>query len=73
MPIKTTDAQQLAFLARDVLPVLQAVCNGFVYDPGHSDLDDKQPIAVHMTLGDYRRASRLKFEVEKLVGADHAE
>lgn len=59
--------QQLRFLSRDVLPVLVAVCNGYQCDPGTSDLDDEQPIAVWMTLGDYRRASRLKFEVAKAV------
>lgn len=58
MAIKVTDAQQVRFLVRDVLPTLSAVCDGFTYDPGHSDLDDEQPIKVHMTLGDYRRASR---------------
>ena len=29
---------------------------GYKTDPGTSDLDDEQPIAVWMTLGDYRRA-----------------
>ncbi len=63
--MKATDKQQLGFLIRDVLPVLRAVTNGMVYDPGHSDLDDEQPINVRMTLGDYRRASRLKYELER--------
>lgn len=36
--------------------ILMAVANGFTYDPGHSDLDDEQPIHVTMTLGDYRKA-----------------
>lgn len=62
--MKATPEQQLRFLARDVLPVLQAVANGMAYDPGHSDLDDEQPIHVRMTLGDYRRALRLKRELE---------
>ena len=61
-----TPEQQLRFMARDVLPVLRAVCDGMVYDPGHSDLDDEQPIHVSMTLGDYRRASRLKYELERM-------
>ena len=34
-------------------------------DPGTSDLDDEQTIHVWMTLGDYRRASRLKYELER--------
>jgi hypothetical protein len=65
---KASDAQQLGFLIRDVLPVLRAVCAGFTYDPGHSDLDDEQHITVRMTLGEYRRASRLKYELEKADG-----
>jgi hypothetical protein len=63
--MKATDTQQLGFLVRDVLPVLKAVASGYTYDPGSSDLDDEQPIHVRMTLGDYRRASRLKFELER--------
>ncbi len=63
--MKATDTQQLGFLIRDVLPVLKVVAEGFVYDPGCSDLDNEQPIWVHMTLGDYRRASRLKYELER--------
>jgi hypothetical protein len=66
----TTSEQQLGFLSRDVLPVLQSVCAGYKYDPGSSDLDDEQPINVRMTLGDYRRASRLKHELEKAVIQD---
>lgn len=29
--------------------------DGFTYDPGHSDLDNEQPIHVRVTLGDWRR------------------
>ena len=63
--IRATPDQQLHFLIRDVLPVLAAVCSGYVYDPGSSDLDDEQSITVRMDLGTYRRASRLKYELEK--------
>lgn len=28
---------------------------GFTYDPGHSDLDNEQPIHVRVMLGDWRR------------------
>ncbi len=63
--LRATDNQQLGFLIRDVLPVLRAVCTGYVYDPGSSDLDDEQVIHARITLGDYRRASRLKHELEK--------
>lgn len=66
MSIKATPEEQLRFLAADVLPVLKAMCEGFTYDPGHSDLDNEQPIIVHMTLGDYRRAARLKAELERM-------
>jgi hypothetical protein len=31
------------------------ICESFIYDPGHSDLDNEQPIAIHCTLGDWRR------------------
>ena len=31
------------------------ICEAFTYDPGHSDLDNEQPIAIHCTLGDWRR------------------
>lgn len=61
-----TPEQQLGFLSRDVLPVLRAVCKGYTYDPGSSDLDDEQVVHVRMTLGDYRRASRLRFDLEKV-------
>ena len=43
---------------------LGVIAKGFTYDPGHSDLDDEQPIHVSMTLGDYRRAVRLLHEVQ---------
>lgn len=65
MSIRVTAEQQLGFLSRDVTPLVRAVVNGMVYDPGHSDLDDEQPIHVSMTLGDYRRARRLLYELEK--------
>ena len=64
MPIKVTAEQQLGFLVRDVTPLVRAVVQGMTYDPGHSDLDDEQPIHVSMTLGEYRRARRLLYELE---------
>jgi hypothetical protein len=30
----------------------------FAYNPGHSDLDDDQPITIHAKLGDWRRLDR---------------
>ena len=65
MTIKPSIEQQLIVLVRDVTPLVRAVKDGFDYDPGHSDLDDEQPIHVSMTLGEYRRASRLLYELEK--------
>jgi len=64
--MKVTAKQNLGFLERDIYPLVDAVVKGFTYDPGYSDLDDEQPIHVLMTLGDYRRAVRLKHELEKL-------
>ena len=64
MTIKMTAEQQVRILERDVFPLLQAIENGFTYDPGHSDLDNEQPITVHITLGDYRRANRLYHELK---------
>jgi hypothetical protein len=63
--MKVTIEQQFGFLVRDVTPLVRAVVNGMDYDPGHSDLDDEQPIHVSMTLGDYRRAARLLHELER--------
>jgi sigma54-dependent transcription regulator len=67
LKVKTSDRPQLPIFIADVYPVLCAVCSGFTYDPGHSDLDNEQPITVSMTLGDYRRASRLKYELEQIL------
>ena len=52
---------------RAAVSFLQIIVDGFTYDPGHSDLDNEQPISVRMTLGDYRRASNLLYEVKKSV------
>jgi hypothetical protein len=62
--MRVTAKQQLGFLGRDVPPLLEAVCNGYNYDPGDSDLDDEQPIRVIMTLGEYRRSVRLRHELK---------
>jgi hypothetical protein len=29
--------------------------DAFTYDPGHSDLDNEQPITIRVTLGDWRK------------------
>jgi hypothetical protein len=67
MSVRITAEQAIRFLSRDVLPLLQAVKDGYDYDPGDSDSDDEQPIRVSITLGEYRRAVRLLPEVEKSV------
>jgi len=63
--MKATAEQQLGFLTRDVLPLLEEIVAGFKTDPGTSDLDDEQPIHVCISLGAYRRASRLAYELKK--------
>ena len=65
--MKVTAEMQLHFLERDITPLVHAVVKGMNYDPGHSDLDDEQPIHVCITLGDYRRAHRLLYQLEKVV------
>lgn len=51
-------------LKKYLLELSEAITNGFSYDPGHSDLYNEQPIHVRMTLGDYRRASDLKYRLK---------
>lgn len=51
-----------------MLLVLQAIDDGFTYDPCHSDLDNEQTIHVTMTLGDYRRANLLFHELKGECG-----
>ncbi len=50
-------------IQHDVKPLVKAITEGFDYDPGHSDLDNDQPITVRMTLGDYLLACRLLYEL----------
>jgi hypothetical protein len=37
--------------------------DAFKYDPGHSDLDNDQPIHIFTTLGDWRR---LHYELQRV-------
>ena len=60
-----TTIDHLKIQGIDVLPLIKAVANGMEYDPGHSDLDDEQPVHVVIPLGEYRRAVRLLHELEK--------
>lgn len=38
----------------NLVEAAKRIRDAFDYDPGHSDLDDEQPIAIHVTLGDWR-------------------
>ena len=49
---------------KDIFSLLQVIENGFTYDPGHSDLDNEQPIVVRITLGDYLRANCLYHQLK---------
>ena len=50
---------------RDSLALIaRAVVAGMDEDPGHSDLDNEQPIHVCIPLGEYRRAKRLLYRIE---------
>jgi hypothetical protein len=57
-----------SYVAHEARHIINAVCLGFNADPGHSDLDDSQPITIRLTLGDYRRALRIRAELNQ--GAD---
>ena len=39
----------------EIAKAAQPFRDAFDYDPGHSDLDDEQPINITVTLGDWRR------------------
>ena len=52
-PKRKPEESELAQLVADVLN------RGYIYDPGHSDLDNDQPIDVRMTLGEYRAIKAL--------------
>jgi hypothetical protein len=45
MTNRRTDLAKAAAVFRDA----------FTYDPGHSDLDNEQPITIRVTLGDWRK------------------
>jgi len=49
-------------LERELMALVKAAesfRDGFTYDPGHSDLDNEQPIHVRVTLGAWRRLNGL--------------
>lgn len=45
----------------------KAIRDAFHYDPGHSDLDNEQPIAIHVTLGDWRRLNHALYVAAGVV------
>jgi hypothetical protein len=47
----------------DITFLIKAIVEGMDYNPGHSDLDDEQPVHVCIPLGEYRRAKRLWCEL----------
>lgn len=55
---------RLIAAAPELLSSLKTAVAGFDYNPGHSDLDDEQPISLRITLGDYRRFCRLIAKAE---------
>lgn len=68
--MKVDAETQLGILVRDVTPLVRTVRDGFTTDHGTSDLDDEQPTWVCIPLGEYRRAVRLLYELERSEGSD---
>lgn len=64
--VTTSASQQLGFLGRNALSVIEKFTKGFTYDPGHSDLVDEQPINITVDLGDIRAALQLEHELRKM-------
>lgn len=50
--------------APELAKMLREFVSAFKYDPGHSDLDNEQPIHITVPLGTWRRASRLLTKVQ---------
>ena len=59
-----TAEERRSLLMGSLTLLTKSIVNGIEYDPGHSDLDDEQPIHVCIPLGEYRRAVRLLHELE---------
>lgn len=49
----------------DLIKIAAKFRDGFTYDPGHSDLDNEQPIHVRVTLGDWRALSYVLGQLER--------
>ena len=55
-PDHAADIAHLLSANEALANLLQPFVNGFVSDPGTSDLDNEQPITVRVLLGDWRKA-----------------
>ena len=58
--------------AKEIAQLLQIATkfrDAFHYDPGHSDLDNEQPIAIHVTLGDWRKLNWALQQVSNSYGS----
>lgn len=72
---KWPTAKESAAVIREAARAMEAAKvfrDAFTYDPGHSDLDNEQPIAVHVTLGDWRRLNSVLAYLEStdIVGSN---
>lgn len=52
-------ADQRAIELADLTVAAKKFRDAFNYDPGHSDLDNEQPIHITVTLGDWRKLNYL--------------
>lgn len=50
---------------RDLVKVATKIRDAFTYDPGHSDLDNEQPIHICVPLGTWRQLSFILSQIER--------
>jgi hypothetical protein len=60
-------AQILARPSGSLAKAAAKIRDAFTYDPGHSDLDDEQPIHITVTLGDWRNLNHALYEAAGVV------
>ena len=60
---------------KDLISIATEICNAFKYDPGHSDLDNEQPIHITIPLGTWRSLNFVLGQIERASrgssGGDH--